>query len=117
MSYDRGNLFAKMLRGEVPVERLYEDDYAIAFHDKYPDAPVHVLVIPKGAYSRYHDFLERADTDTIAGFFRAVKNVAQQLGLSDYRLATNNGEKAGQVIHHFHVHILAGKPPGTSSAQ
>lgn len=109
MSYDRDNVFAKILRGEISAERIYENDHAIAFPDKFPDAPVHVLIIPKGAYTRYEDFMARASETEILGLFRAVRETAQKLGVHDYRLATNNGEQAGQVIHHFHVHLLSGK--------
>lgn len=109
MSYDTDNVFAKILRGEIPAERIHENAFAIAFPDKFPDAPVHVLVIPKKGYERYDDFMARASEAEIVGFFRAVRETAKKLNLTDYRLATNNGEGAGQVIHHFHVHILSGK--------
>ncbi|PZP86509.1 MAG: histidine triad nucleotide-binding protein [Azospirillum brasilense] len=112
MSYDTNNVFAKILRGEIPAKTLYEDDYAVAFPDIAPSAPTHVLVIPKGAYTHYDDFLNRAGDAQIVGFFKAVRAVAQQLGVHEYRLITNNGESAGQSVHHFHVHILAGKKLG-----
>lgn len=112
MSYDRSNVFAKILRGEIPATKLYEDDYAVAFPDIAPSAPTHVLVIPKGEYTHYDDFLNRAADAQILGFFKAVRTVAKQVGAVDYRLITNNGAQAGQSVPHFHVHILAGKELG-----
>lgn len=110
MGYDDGNIFAKILRGEIPANRLYEDAYALAFPDIAPAAPTHVLVIPKGHYTDYADFTARASDAEIAGFFRAVRAVAAQLGVEgDFRLITNNGAGAGQSVFHFHMHILAGK--------
>lgn len=110
MSYDTSNVFAKILRGEIPTKRIYEDDWALAFPDIAPSAPTHVLVVPKGAYASYADFTGRASDGEIIGFFKAVRIVAEQLGVADnFRLITNNGEGAGQSVHHFHVHILAGK--------
>jgi len=112
VSYETNNIFAKILRGEIPTQRLYEDDFALAFPDIAPNAPTHVLVIPKGPYARYDDFIALASNAQIVGFFRAVRTVAAQLGASDYRLITNNGEGAGQSVQHFHAHILAGKKLG-----
>lgn len=113
MAYDKNNIFAKILRGEVPTKKLYEDEFALAFPDVTPQAPVHILVIPKGDYISYEDFLAQASDAQIAGFFRAVRTVVEQAGVVDaFRLITNNGKKAGQSVHHFHVHILAGKPLG-----
>ena len=113
MAYDPNNVFAKILRGEIPSKKVYEDAFAYAFHDIAPNAPVHVLVIPKGAYRDYDAFLREATADEIVGFFHAVREVAVQLGVADaFRLITNNGAKAGQSVDHFHVHILAGKPMG-----
>lgn len=110
MSYDRSNIFAKILRREIPATLVYEDDHAIAFPDIAPNAPTHVLVLPKGEYTDYTDFTTRADERAIAGFFKAVRIVAQQLGVeADFRLITNNGAGAGQSVFHFHVHLLAGK--------
>jgi diadenosine tetraphosphate (Ap4A) HIT family hydrolase len=109
MSYDSNNIFAKILRGEIPAKKLYEDQFAVAFPDISPSAPTHVLVIPKGNYQRYDDFIANATDAEIAGFFKAVRSVAAQLGVDAYRLITNNGESVGQSVHHFHVHILGGK--------
>lgn len=116
MKYDTDNVFAKILRGEIPCRKVYEDAFALAFHDLHPDAPVHVLVIPKGAYIDYRDFAARAGSAETAGFFKAVGEVAKLMGVDDaFRLVTNNGGKAGQVVFHFHVHLLAGKPMGKLS--
>jgi diadenosine tetraphosphate (Ap4A) HIT family hydrolase len=113
MTYDTNNIFAKILRGDIPTKKLYEDEYALAFPDVVPNAPTHILVIPKGAYASYDDFMARASDAEITGFFRAVHTVAREHKVSDaFRLITNNGERAGQSVHHFHMHILAGKPLG-----
>ncbi|MGH7103733.1 MAG: histidine triad nucleotide-binding protein [Acetobacteraceae bacterium] len=112
--YDDANIFARILRRELPSKKVYEDAYALAFHDIRPQAPVHVLVIPKGAYVSFSDFSERASEGEIAGFFRAVGTVARQLGLEGkgYRLLANMGSDANQEVPHFHVHIFAGRPLG-----
>ena len=114
MAYDDGNIFAKILRGEIPCAKVYEDDCALAFNDIHPQAPVHVLVIPKGPYVSMDDFTEKAPPDLISGFFRAVGAVARQLGVheSGYRLLANSGAHAHQEVPHFHVHIFAGRPLG-----
>lgn len=113
MPYDTTNIFAKIIRGEIPTQTIYEDDYAIAFPDIAPNAPTHVLVLPKGAYRDYEDFTARASDAEIAGFFRAVRTIAQELGVAaHFRLITNNGAGAGQSVFHFHVHLLAGKKMG-----
>jgi diadenosine tetraphosphate (Ap4A) HIT family hydrolase len=109
--YDRNNIFARILRGELPCKKVYEDDHALAFHDINPQAPVHVLVIPKGEYVSNMDFSAKAPTETIAGFWRAVGTVARELGLEQdgYRLVANNGANGGQIVFHVHVHIVSGK--------
>ncbi|CAN5776629.1 histidine triad nucleotide-binding protein [soil metagenome] len=109
--YDPNNIFARMLRGEVPCKKVYEDDFALAFHDINPQAPVHVLVIPKGPYVSNMDFSANAPSEMVAGFWRAVGTVARELGLEadGYRLVANNGPGGGQVVFHFHVHIVSGK--------
>jgi histidine triad (HIT) family protein len=114
MAYDRNNVFAKILRGEIPCRRAYEDDYALAFHDINPLAPVHVLVIPKGDYVSMDDFSARAPAEQIAGFFRAVGETARVLGLREngYRLLANTGAHGHQEVSHFHVHIFGGAPLG-----
>ncbi len=113
-SYDSQNIFARILRGEIPCKKVYEDAFALAFHDIAPQAPVHVLVIPKGAYCSFADFSSEASPDEIAGFIRAVGKIAKDLGLeaSGYRLLANTGEHSGQEVPHFHVHLFAGRPLG-----
>jgi diadenosine tetraphosphate (Ap4A) HIT family hydrolase len=114
MAYDDRNIFAKILRGEVPCKRVFENDHALAFHDINPLAPTHVLVIPKGAYVSMADFSAKASTEEIAGFFRAVGETAQRLGVveSGYRILANSGVDANQEVSHFHVHIFGGAPLG-----
>ncbi len=117
--YDDSNIFARILRGEIPASRVYEDDHALAFHDINPQAPTHVLVIPKGAYVSWDDFAARASDTEIAGFVRAVGTVARAAGLvaPGYRLLANIGRDAHQEVPHLHVHILAGRPLGPMLAR
>jgi len=112
--YDEGNVFAKILRGEIPCDKVYEDDHALAFKDINPQAPTHVLVIPKGAYVSWNDFSAHADDAEIAGFVRAVGKVGRDLGLVEpgYRLLANIGSDAHQEVGHLHVHLFAGKKLG-----
>jgi diadenosine tetraphosphate (Ap4A) HIT family hydrolase len=112
--YDDGNVFARILRGELPCKKVYEDDHALAFHDINPMAPVHILVIPKGAYVSWDDFSDRASDVEIAGFARAVGKVARDQGMvvQGYRLLANTGKRAGQEVPHLHVHIFGGQPLG-----
>ncbi len=114
MIYDSENIFAKILRGEIPCNKIYEDDFALAFHDINPQAPLHVLVIPKGDYVSMADFTASAPSDLIAGFFRAVGQVARDLELEDsgYRILANAGGDAHQEVPHLHIHIFGGKPLG-----
>jgi diadenosine tetraphosphate (Ap4A) HIT family hydrolase len=117
--YDENNIFARILRGEIPCSRVYEDDYAFAFNDIAPQAPTHVLVIPKGAYVSWDDFSERAPAEEIAGFVRAVGRIAREAGLVEpgYRLLANVGPHSGQEVPHLHVHIFAGRPLGPMLAR
>jgi diadenosine tetraphosphate (Ap4A) HIT family hydrolase len=112
--YDDGNIFARILRGEIPCKKVYEDEWALAFHDINPLAPVHVLVIPKGKYVSFADFSANGSADEIAGLMRAVGKVAKDLGLEaqGYRLLANMGEHSGQEVPHFHMHLFAGRPLG-----
>ena len=112
--YDPGNIFARILRGEVPATRVYEDDFAVAFHDIAAQAPVHVLVIPRGAYVSWADFSAHAPDAEIVGFVRAVGAVARQLGLEEpgYRLLANAGVDAHQEVPHLHVHLFGGRALG-----
>lgn len=114
LPYDDQNVFAKILRGEIPSQKVYEDDWVYAFHDIAPQAPTHILVIPKGPYVSWDDFSRRASAEEIAGFVRAVGHVAREAGLVEpgYRLLANVGEDGGQEVPHLHVHIFAGKPLG-----
>jgi len=114
MVYDPENIFAKILRGEIPCNKVYEDEFALAFHDISPQAPVHVLVIPKGAYVSMADFTANAPTELIAGYMRAVGKVAEKLGLVEagYRTLANAGADAHQEVPHLHIHIFGGKPLG-----
>jgi diadenosine tetraphosphate (Ap4A) HIT family hydrolase len=112
--YDDGNIFARILRGEIPAKAVYEDEHTLAFHDINPAAPAHILVIPKGAYVSWDDFSERGSDAEIAGFVRAVGRAARDAGLVDdgYRLLANIGRHAGQEVPHLHVHIFGGRPLG-----
>jgi len=114
MSYDDQNIFAKILRGEIPCKKIYEDEFALAFPDMYPQAPVHVLVIPKGAFISAADFGATASPAQITGFTRALSHVAKLLGVEEagYRLISNAGPNSHQQVPHYHVHILAGRPLG-----
>lgn len=114
MAYDDNNIFAKILRGEIPCTKLYEDDHALAFPDIRPQAPVHILVIPKGRFESAADFHAKANPAELAGFYRAVSLVAKQAGVeeSGYRLICNAGPDSHQEVPHFHVHILGGHKLG-----
>ena len=112
--YDQNNLFAQILRGEIPSKKVYEDEHALAFHDINPLAPTHILVIPKGPYVSWDDFSERASDSEIAGFIRAVGKIARDEGLveSGYRLLANVGLNSGQEVPHLHVHVFGGRRLG-----
>ncbi len=114
LPYDDQNIFAKILRGEIPNSTVYEDEFALALHDIKPQAPVHVLVIPKGAYVSWDDFSANASDAELAGFTRAIGHTARELGLvkSGYRVISNIGMNAHQEFPHLHVHILGGKAVG-----
>ncbi|MEJ5978570.1 histidine triad nucleotide-binding protein [Novosphingobium sp. PS1R-30] len=111
LPYDENNVFAKILRGEIPSKKVYEDDFAFAFHDINPQAPVHVLVIPKAAYVSWDDFTLKASDAEIAGFTRAVGRVTRELELDQpgYRLMVNMGGHGHQEVPHLHVHIFGGR--------
>lgn len=114
MSYDENNIFAKIIRGEIPCDKVYEDDHCIAFNDISPRAPVHVLVIPKGAYVNLDDFHEKASDQEIAALMRAVGTVARMTGVSEsgYRFISNNGVDARQEVPHLHIHVLGKRDLG-----
>ena len=117
--YDDANIFARILRGEIPAKKVHEDEHALAFHDINPQAPVHVLVIPKGRYVSLVDFAAQASEAEIAGFWRVVGKVAKDLGLegAGYRVLTNMGQDGGQEVPHFHVHIFGGRRIGRMVAR
>ena len=119
MAYNPDNIFAKILRGEIPNDTVYEDDEVLAFRDVNPQAPVHVLVIPKGAYVSIDDFASGAAPEAVGRFFAAVRTIAHDLGLArpGYRVLANVGGDGGQEVAHFHVHILGGRPLGRMVAK
>jgi diadenosine tetraphosphate (Ap4A) HIT family hydrolase len=122
MSYDRNNIFARILRGEIPCNKVFEDPHVLAFHDINPQTPTHILVIPKGEYVSMDDFTATASDVEIAALFRAVGRIAREhnVAASGYRFLANHGENAHQEVPHFHVHLfggrdlgrMIGKPPG-----
>ena len=114
MAYDDSNIFAKILRGEIPNDTVYEDDHVLAFRDINPQTPVHVLVIPKGRYVSWDDFAATASETEIAALVRAVGHVARELGVVEagYRVLVNNGDDGRQEVPHLHVHIFGGEPLG-----
>ena len=119
LPYDDQNIFAKILRGEIPSKRVFENEYALAFHDINPQAPTHILVIPKGPYVSWDDFSARGSDAEIAGFVRAVGEVARAAGLvaPGYRLLANTGLDSHQEVPHLHVHIFAGRKLGPMLAR
>jgi histidine triad (HIT) family protein len=114
MAYDASNVFARILRGEIPCDKVYEDDYALAFHDIRPLAPVHVLIVPKGPYVTFDEMTSQATPEFVGGFFRAVSEVARLTGVVDtgYRFLANNGGDAHQEVMHLHIHVFGGRPLG-----
>jgi len=114
MTYDNQNIFAKILRGEIPCDKIYEDEYVLSFRDIAPQAATHILVIPKGSYISIQDFGASASADEVKGFYDAVSKIAVQEGLSEngYRLICNTGKHGGQEVPHFHAHILGGETIG-----
>jgi diadenosine tetraphosphate (Ap4A) HIT family hydrolase len=118
--YDDSNIFARILRGEIPSKKVYENEHVLAFHDINPLAPTHILVIPKGRYVSWDDFSARASDAEIAGFVRAVGKVAREVGPlveEGYRLLANTGVNSGQEVPHLHVHVFAGRPLGPMLAR
>ena len=117
--YDDGNIFARILRGEIPSSKVYEDEHVLAFNDINPLTPNHILVIPKGPYVSWDDFSAKAADEEIAAFVRAVGKIARDSGLvtSGYRLLANTGLNAGQEVPHLHVHIFGGRPLGPMLAR
>jgi len=116
--YDNTNIFARLLRGEIPCRKIYENPFALAFYDIQPQAPIHALVIPKGAYRNFSDFASNASEAEMVGFTKAVQETAAAIGATagGFRLISNNGMAAHQEVPHYHVHILAGRPLGAMLA-
>jgi histidine triad (HIT) family protein len=114
MAYDPNNVFARILRGEIPCKKLFETEHALAFHDINPQAPVHVLVIPKGPYVSMEDFSAKASDAELADFMRAVGRAAREMGVVDsgYRILANNGRDANQEVPHLHIHVFGGRRLG-----
>ena len=117
MTYDENNIFAKMLRGEVPCNKIYEDNYVLSFHDINPQKKIHALVIPKGKYIDLDDFSENASSEEMVGLLKGINTVAKKLGISvdtgkGYRALANINEHGGQEVPHLHMHVLGGAPVG-----
>ncbi len=110
MAYDDGNIFAKILRGEIPCDKVHEDEHTLAFRDIRPQTPVHVLVIPKGRYETFDEFAESASDAEIAAWVRAIGRVARDEGLTDrgYRVLANVGREGHQEVPHLHMHVFGG---------
>ncbi len=119
MAYDPNNVFAKILRGDIPCRKVYEDEFALAFHDINPQAPIHVLVIPKAPYVSMLDFSAEAPAEMVVGFIRAVGTVARQLGLEEpgFRMLANIGADGGQEVPHLHFHLFGGQKFGRMVAK
>ena len=119
MAYDDQNVFARILRGEIPCKKVLEDDHVLAFHDLAELAPVHVLVIPKGAYVSIDDFTLNASDAELAAFMRAAGKIARDLGTAEtgFRIVSNTGPDAGQEVPHCHLHVLGGRKLGGLSRQ
>jgi diadenosine tetraphosphate (Ap4A) HIT family hydrolase len=117
--YDETNIFARILRGEIPSNKVYEDEQVLAFHDIHPLAPTHILVIPKGPYVSWDDFSEKASDEEIAGLVRAVGRIAREaVPLEEgYRVLANVGPVSGQEVPHLHLHIFGGRPLGPMLAR
>ncbi len=114
MAYDRNNVFARILRGELPCDKVYEDEHVLAFHDIRPQAPTHIVLIPKGEYISVDDFSEKASEAELAAFLRAIGLIAREQGVSDsgYRILANHGTAAHQEVPHFHLHLFGGRDLG-----
>ena len=117
MSYDDNNIFAKILRGEIPCKKIYEDDYVLSFHDINPQKKIHALVIPKGKYIDFDDFSSKASSDEMKGLLKGISIVAKKMGISldsgkGYRVLANIGEHGGQEVPHLHFHLFGGEKVG-----
>ena len=117
MSYDDNNIFAKILRGEIPCKKIYEDDHVLSFHDINPQKKIHALVIPKGKYIDFDDFSSKASSDEMKGLLKGISIVAKKMGISldsgkGYRTLANIGEHGGQEVPHLHFHLFGGEKVG-----
>ena len=114
MGYDDANIFARILRGEIPCKKVHETEHALAFHDINPRAPVHVLVIPKGRYVTLDEFCAKASPGEIAGYWRALGETVEKLGVvaNGYRVLANNGRDGHHEVPHLHFHVFGGRPLG-----
>ena len=117
MSYDDNNIFAKILRGEIPCDKIYEDNFVLSFRDINPQKKIHALVIPKGKYVDLDDFIENASSDEMVGLLKGINTVAKKLGISvdtgkGYRALTNISQHGGQEVPHLHFHLLGGEKVG-----
>lgn len=113
MNYNEDNIFAKILRGEIPCKKIYENEFALAFYDAFPKKKIHALVIPKGQYLNLSDFLSKASEADIAGYFKAIQDTVSQLNLKEgYRVVSNCGDHGRQEVMHLHFHILGGEDVG-----
>ena len=117
MTYDKNNIFAKILRGEIPCKKIYEDKFVLSFHDVNPKKKIHVLVIPKGKYTDLDDFCKNASPEEMVGMFKGLQKVSKQLGISQedgsgYRALTNIGNDGGQEVPHLHFHLFGGEKVG-----
>ncbi len=113
--YDDNNIFAKILRSEIPCKKIHEDEFSLFFYDINPQAKIHVLGIPKTPCVDFKDFISKSDNKTISSFFSSVNLVLEKLNIKEegFRLVSNSGENGGQEVPHFHIHILAGEKIGS----
>jgi histidine triad (HIT) family protein len=106
--YNKNNIFARIISGDIPGEKLYEDDKTIAIKDINPVAAIHILVIPKGEYIDFADFVSNSSTEDVANYFKTIAKIAEESGAKNYRIVSNKGKDSGQSVFHFHTHILSG---------
>ena len=109
--YNKDNIFAKIIKGQLPAKKVYEDDKILALHDIHPVAPTHILVLPKGEYIDFTDFIMKASSEDVQHYFNKIAEIIKELGLEEnsYRLVTNKGSQSGQSVFHFHTHIISGR--------
>ncbi len=119
MTYDPENVFARILRGEIPCNKVFEDDHVLAFHDIHPQAPIHIVIIPKGAYTDMDDMAARATDAEMAALLRAARHIAREMGIAGkgYRLLSNCGRHGGQEVPHLHIHLFGGQKLGSMLAR